>query len=151
MDKKTILINQLQVALANEFIFFTKLCKFHWNVKGPYFGPLHELFKKGYEETFEIADLVAEWIVQLGFHADGTLSEFNHKTILKENVQEHMKADLMIKELHFDIKKIIDYYNELVVFTSQEYIDASTNNFILTLIEKRMKYKWFLLAHIESV
>jgi starvation-inducible DNA-binding protein len=44
----------------------------HWNVKGPSFGPLHELFEKVADELHAHADDVAERIVQLGGTAEGT-------------------------------------------------------------------------------
>ncbi|HEY7234864.1 MAG TPA: DNA starvation/stationary phase protection protein Dps [Gemmatimonadaceae bacterium] len=44
----------------------------HWNVKGPSFIALHELFDKVHEAVDEYADLIAERIVQLGGVAEGT-------------------------------------------------------------------------------
>ncbi len=42
----------------------------HWNVKGPSFVALHELFDKVYDGLAEYMDLVAERIVQLRGRAD---------------------------------------------------------------------------------
>src|SRR6201982_1621766 len=44
----------------------------HWNVKGPHFIGLHELFDKIAEEGESYVDLIAERIVQLGGIAQGT-------------------------------------------------------------------------------
>jgi starvation-inducible DNA-binding protein len=44
----------------------------HWNVKGPNFIALHELFDKVVEELFEHADDLAERAVELGGTALGT-------------------------------------------------------------------------------
>lgn len=44
----------------------------HWNVKGPSFIALHELFDKVHEAVDEYADLIAERVVQLGGVAEGT-------------------------------------------------------------------------------
>ena len=43
----------------------------HWNVKGPSFIALHELFDKVHAGVAEYVDLIAERIVQLGGTADG--------------------------------------------------------------------------------
>src|SRR4029450_3536919 len=43
-----------------------------WNVKGPNFIALHELFDKVVESAEEWVDLIAERIVQLGGQAEGT-------------------------------------------------------------------------------
>jgi starvation-inducible DNA-binding protein len=45
----------------------------HWNVKGPHFIGLHELFDKTAEELEEFTDLIAERAVQLGGIALGTI------------------------------------------------------------------------------
>lgn len=43
----------------------------HWNVKGPSFIALHELFDKVHDGLAAYVDLVAERIAQLGGRADG--------------------------------------------------------------------------------
>jgi starvation-inducible DNA-binding protein len=45
----------------------------HWNVKGPSFIALHELFDKVNEDVEEYVDEFAERIVQLGGYADGSV------------------------------------------------------------------------------
>src|SRR5205814_1859410 len=45
----------------------------HWNVKGPHFIGLHELFDKIDEAVEGYVDLIAERIVQLGGIAEGTV------------------------------------------------------------------------------
>src|SRR6266576_4773205 len=45
----------------------------HWNVKGPHFIGLHELFDKVAEELEEFTDDVAERAVELGGVALGTI------------------------------------------------------------------------------
>ena len=45
----------------------------HWNVKGPNFVGLHELFDKVAGEALEYTDLIAERAVALGGTAEGTL------------------------------------------------------------------------------
>src|SRR5687767_15261517 len=48
-------------------------CKYaHWNVKGPNFIALHELFDKVNADVEEYVDLIAERVVQLGGNAEGT-------------------------------------------------------------------------------
>lgn len=45
----------------------------HWNVKGPHFIALHELFDKVAEELEEFTDEIAERAVELGGVAQGTV------------------------------------------------------------------------------
>ena len=55
----------------------------HWNVKGPQFMQLHELFDQVADAAREAADLIAERAVQLGGVADGTIQGVAKHTTLK--------------------------------------------------------------------
>ena len=52
----------------------------HWNVKGPNFIALHELFDKVAESSEEWVDMLAERIVQLGGTAEGTVQATASRT-----------------------------------------------------------------------
>ena len=55
----------------------------HWNVKGPQFIALHELFDRAHGVALEASDLLAERAVQLGGTAIGTLQAVAERTTLK--------------------------------------------------------------------
>src|SRR5947207_9647053 len=63
------LLNQ---RLAGAVDLQTQIKQAHWNVKGPHFIGLHELFDKIDEAVESYVDLIAERIVQLGGVAEGT-------------------------------------------------------------------------------
>ena len=63
----------LQDRLADSIDLQTQAKQAHWNVKGPNFIALHELFDKIAEESEEYPDLIAERIVQFGGVAEGTV------------------------------------------------------------------------------
>ena len=63
------LINQ---RLADAIDLQMQLKQAHWNVKGPSFIGLHELFDKVDEAVESYVDMIAERIVQLGGIAEGT-------------------------------------------------------------------------------
>lgn len=56
----------------------------HWNVKGPSFIALHELFDKVADTAEESVDLIAERIVQLGGIAEGTVRVAAQRSTLAE-------------------------------------------------------------------
>lgn len=147
MNKDSNTIYLLQNLLANEYIFFTKLYKFHWNVKGPFFGSLHKLFEEGYRESFEIVDLIAERIQQLGYFADGTLTDFLEKGTISEEPQINPDSISMIKILIKNLEIIINQLRKLIEDTLIK--DLVTNNFLMNLSEKHEKYLWILKSHLE--
>ena len=56
----------------------------HWNVKGPHFIGLHEIFDKIDEAVEAYVDLIAERIVQLGGIAEGTARVAAERSRLEE-------------------------------------------------------------------
>src|SRR3569832_2691703 len=64
------LVNQ---RLADIIDLQAHLIQAHWNVKGPHFIGLHELFDKIAEELESYTDGIAELAVELGGTAQGTI------------------------------------------------------------------------------
>jgi starvation-inducible DNA-binding protein len=62
----------LQARLADSVDLFTQIKQAHWNVTGPHFIGLHELFDDVAEIVEGHSDLLAERITALGGRADGT-------------------------------------------------------------------------------
>jgi starvation-inducible DNA-binding protein len=56
----------------------------HWNIKGPSFAGLHELFEQVAVQAAEYADLIAERAVALGGLARGTLKPVSRQSRLPE-------------------------------------------------------------------
>jgi len=67
------LIEMLNRRLADAIDLQLQCRQAYWNVKGPNFLSLRELFDKVAEEVEEYANLIAERIVQLGGKAEGTV------------------------------------------------------------------------------
>jgi starvation-inducible DNA-binding protein len=67
------IIKLLNQSLANAADLFSQVKQAHWNVKGPQFFQLHELFDAIAERVEEQVDDLAERLVQLGGIAEGTV------------------------------------------------------------------------------
>ncbi len=85
LPKKTrkAVIGLLNENLADAIHLSLQAKQAHWNVRGPAFFPLHELFDKLYDEAGDWADLLAERAVQLGGIAEGTLAQIAKQTKLQ--------------------------------------------------------------------
>lgn len=57
---------------------------FHWNVKGPMFNSLHQMFMTQYSEQWAALDQIAERIRALGYPAPGTYAQFAKLATIKE-------------------------------------------------------------------
>jgi starvation-inducible DNA-binding protein len=138
----------LNVLLANEFALYIKTLKYHWNVVGRDFGPLHKLFNDQYEELLEIADRVAERVRALDLQSFGTMKEFSKHATITEDPGVYPKDMGMIRKLVADHEIIIRQIRDDITLTSK-LDDMGTNNFLCDLIEKHEKMAWMLRAHVE--
>src|SRR5256884_6627899 len=77
-------IGLLNGRLADAIDLQTQCKQAHWNVKGPNFIALHELFDQVNGAVEEYVDLIAERAVQLGGSADGTARVVATRSSLSE-------------------------------------------------------------------
>jgi len=66
----------LERVLADTFSLYLKSHSFHWNVEGPMFNTLHQMFMEQYTELWNALDAIAERIRSLGYPAPGTSQQF---------------------------------------------------------------------------
>ncbi len=96
-DRKKI-AQGLSALLADSYTLYLMTHNFHWNVTGPQFNSLHQMFMTQYTEQWTALDQIAERIRALGFPAPGTYKEFVKLTSIKE-VEGVPKANDMIRLL----------------------------------------------------
>jgi len=83
-DRRTQLTALLNQRLASAVDLQMQMKQAHWNVKGPSFIGLHELFDKVAAAVEGYVDEIAERIVQLGGVAEGTVRMAAARTRLTE-------------------------------------------------------------------
>lgn len=75
-DDRAAVVGELSKVLADSYTVYLMTHNFHWNVTGPMFKTLHELFMTQYTELWQALDNIAERIRALGHYAPGTYAEF---------------------------------------------------------------------------
>src|SRR5215468_9066166 len=80
---RTKVIELLNARLADAIDLNIQTKHAHWNVKGPHFIALHELFDKVAEAIEEHVDSIAERVTALGGVAAGTLAAVARATSLR--------------------------------------------------------------------
>ena len=121
----------------------------HWNVKGPNFIALHEVFDKINEEVEDYVDDIAERAVQLGGVAEGTarmvakrssLSEYSVNTV---DGRSHVEAlSSALAAFGTAARKGIDQANELG--------DLDTADLFTEVSRGIDKWLWFVEAHLQA-
>ena len=88
----------LKTLLGESYALYVKTHGYHWNVTGPRFNSLHNLFMTQYTELWAALDEIAERIRALGHFAPGSSGEMmKHATIKPDN--DVPDADTMVKNL----------------------------------------------------
>ncbi len=148
-DRRTQLVVLLNVTLASSIDCMLNSKQAHWNVKGPQFIALHELFDEIHTSFGGYTDTIAERIVQLGGIAEGTAYVTTKRTKLKEyplSISEgYSHVDYLSDSLAAFGKHVREGINQT---TELGDVDAAD---ILTEISRGVdKYTWFVEAHLEG-
>ncbi|CAG0955035.1 DNA protection during starvation protein 1 [Gammaproteobacteria bacterium] len=82
-DRENIARN-LSKLLADTYSLYLKTHSFHWNVTGPMFNTLPQMFEVQYSELWTSADVIAERIRALDVYAPGSYTQFGKLTSIAE-------------------------------------------------------------------
>jgi starvation-inducible DNA-binding protein len=143
------IVDLLNARLADAVDLQSQAKAAHWNVKGPTFIALHELFDKVYEALGDPIDEIAERAVMLGGTALGTVRIAAKASSLKEypsdltNGQDHVAA-LSDRLAAFGklVREAIDEADKLG--------DADTADLFTGVSREVDKYLWFVEAHLQK-
>ncbi len=138
---------KLGVVLASSFTLMLKSQNFHWNVTGPNFGPLHELFGKQYDELFAALDELAERIRALDSIAPGSFAAYAKLSTIKDAPDEPPSHKHMIGELQKDHEAMSALCSALREF-ADDAGDTATGDLMNGRIDVHDKAAWMLRAHL---
>ncbi len=99
-DKDRAAIAQgLSRLLADTYTLYLSTHNFHWNVTGPMFNTLHQMFMAQYTELWNAVDPIAERIRSLGHPAPGSYAQFAALASVPDVPQQPPKALEMVRIL----------------------------------------------------
>lgn len=146
---RTEAVGLLNQRLASCIDLGTQCKQAHWNVKGPSFIALHQLFDEISGSVGEYADMLAERVVQLGGIAEGTVAVVVERSALADypiaplSGLEHVAAlSDALSKFAAQARIGIDEMNDL-----KDAVSADT----LTEISRGVdKWLWFVEAHQQQ-
>lgn len=122
--------------------------KAHWNVRGPMFAELHELFGGLYTATSDHADVIAEHIAMLGFPVGG-----DHLDVAEGSAITRMPATLTAgRDLAKAVADRLTTTLMVVDAPKKELLllgDDDAQQKILDASMALSKIGWMLLAHVS--
>ena len=143
------MIDLCNARLADAIDLQTQTKQAHWNVKGPHFIALHELFDKVNEDVEDYVDLIAERAVQLGGGVEGTARSVAKRSTLPEypvkagSGRQHVDA----------LSSVLAAFGKLMrgaIEESQRVNDQDTNDIFIEISRGTDKWLWMVEAHLQS-
>lgn len=140
------LLNQ---RLADAIDLQMQMKQAHWNVKGPNFIGLHELFDQIDEAVESYVDLIAERVVQLGGVAEGTIRiAASHSRLeeypltISDGVAHVAAVSKALSALGREARETIDQAGKSE--------DADTADIFTEISRGIDKWLWFVEAHGQA-
>jgi starvation-inducible DNA-binding protein len=138
----------LKVAFASEFSFYLKAHNFHWNVTGPFFSQLHDLFGKIYEEVYGSIDQFAEEIRSAGAFVPASYTRFSMLSEIDDQTNIPEDGD-MIAILLADSDKMVKILKYVFDIATAQGEDGLAN-FLAERMDAHRKHSWMLKATITK-
>jgi starvation-inducible DNA-binding protein len=149
VSTRTRAVELLNARLADAVDLGTQVKHAHWNVKGPNFIALHELFDKVAESVEDQVDTIAERVTALGGTARGTLVAVARSTSLKpypEDVPDGITHVEALSAVLADFGRKI----RAGIEESARLGDAGTSDLFTQISRETDKSLWFLEAHLYA-
>ena len=147
--KRDALVKSLNQELATLIDLQTQAKQAHWNVRGPHFISLHELFDKVAEEVEDFIDTTAERVGALGGAAEGTLAHALKHTKLNAYPEDIVDGNAHVAALSTAVAAAaklsragIDYANE--------HGDQASADLFTEITRGLDKQLWFLETHLQG-
>lgn len=139
----------INLRLASAIDLQLQMKQAHWNVKGPSFIGLHELFDKIDEAVEGYVDMIAERIVQLGGIAEGTVRVAASRSRLVE-----YPLTLSDGMAHVDaVATALSTFGRearATIGEAEELNDADTADLFTEVSRGIDKWLWFVEAHSQA-
>lgn len=139
----------LQARLADAVDLASQMKQAHWNVKGPSFIALHELFDQIHGEVAGYVDLLAERITTLGGTAEGTVRSVAARSTLGE-----YPLDINDGADHVDaVSTTLAAFGKAIraaIDASTDMGDQGTSDLFTEISRGIDKSLWFVEAHAQA-
>jgi starvation-inducible DNA-binding protein len=143
------LVELCNARLADAIDLQTQCKQAHWNVKGPDFIALHELFDDVNEDVEEYIDLIGERAVQLGGIADGTARSVAKRSTLPEYAPKGATGTAHVDALSSALAAFGKLARQ-AIDQSSELEDADTADLFTEISRGVDKWLWFVEAHLQA-
>lgn len=137
----------LKYVLADTYALYIKTQNYHWNVTGPHFKSLHELFETQYKALAEAPDEIAERIRTLGERVQASFNTYAQFSTIEDG-DANADAKSMLQDLYSSHRQIINTIKKALVIATKEDDNAS-HDLLIARLAYHEKNIWILKATME--
>jgi starvation-inducible DNA-binding protein len=148
-EARAVVIDLLNATLADLTDLSSQTKHSHWNVRGPHFIALHELYDKLYTELIGLIDDVAERVTALGGVARGTVRQAAASSRVPEYPSDAFDG-LATTSALADRYGTVAKTTRAAIDRTASIGDADTADLLTGLSRQLDKSLWFLEAHGQS-
>jgi starvation-inducible DNA-binding protein len=134
---------ELRPLLADTFALYIKTKNFHWHMTGRHFRDYHLLLDEHAEQIFDMTDDIAERARKLGGTTLHSVSDIAKHQRLKDNNQESVSAEEMLREIHSDNRELTRFLRATHE-VCEKHNDVATASLIENWIDQTERRTWFL-------
>ena len=138
----------LSKLLADTYTLYLTTHNFHWNVTGPMFNTLHQMFMAQYTELWNAVDPIAERIRALGFPAPGSYAQFGALSSIKDVPQQPPEAMAMVAIL-VEGHEAVARTARSIFPTADEAHDEPTADLLTQRLATHEQTAWMLRSLLE--
>ena len=140
-------IDATKIVLADSYKFTLLAQNYHWNVEGPFFSQLHELFGNIYEEVQNSIDRTAEHLRAMKSYTPASFKRFSELSSMPDEV-----GQIDAKEM---LQRLLDANDIMLtsIIVCFEAANAENNqglaNFMAERQEAHKKHGWMLRSTLR--
>ena len=148
MDQRQQIVEILNLQLADTFDMMSLIKQAHWNVKGPQFIALHQLYDEIASGLLAYVDMLAERVTALGGTAMGTVRMAAESSRLAAYPPE-LVQDMATVSFLSDQMARLAASTRSAADKAEELQDMATNDLYIEIVRDLDKWLWFLEAHLQ--
>lgn len=139
---------ELKVLLSDSYITMLKSQNFHWNVKGPMFKSLHDMFQIIYEDLFLAIDEIAERLRSVGEPAPASYEDFLKLSKIKDSSSKLNAKDMILEMIKANDNIILSAKN--LAKAAEKEGDKVSEDLAIRRTEFHQKQNWMLSSLLED-
>lgn len=147
-EQRLAIAEGLSRLLADSYTLYLKTHNFHWNVEGPQFNTLHQMFEVQYTELATAVDEIAERIRALGEKAPGSYARYADLTSIEEGKGDE-SAEEMTRQLVIGHETVARTARE-VFPVADEASDEPTADLLTQRMQIHEKTAWMLRSMLAG-